>query len=219
MRRIALAFTLALAPLAAVSEPPIAGIVRHLLLHLDESQDLMRSRTEHEMNAVINTLKSLMQHKQWPVALALSGLPDLKELLNQDTQLGRRFHPIEFSPLAFETDGKNVARIINDYAAEAGLGVGAGVASANMVRRVIHGGCNELGVIIQLVIGSIQECLLADEDMLGYSYFADAFRRKNACVDDLNPFVREDFSAIDPRLLFTTEEDLITTDSGWKRLA
>lgn len=111
-----------------------------------------------------------MQHKQWPVALALSGLPDLKALLNQDTQLGRRFHSIEFSPLAFETDGKNVERIINDYAGEAGLGIGDGVASENMVRRVMHCGCSELGVIIQLVIGSLQEALLAEDQVLAVKH-------------------------------------------------
>src|SRR5699024_5479468 len=60
-----------------------------MFLHLDEAQDLMGSQSEREMLAVVNTLKSVMQNRYWPVSIVLSGLPTLKTLLNLDPQLGR----------------------------------------------------------------------------------------------------------------------------------
>lgn len=67
---------------------------RTLFLHIDEAQDLMRHQTPRELNAVVSTLKSLLQHKSWPVGLILTGTAELKTLINHDPQLARRvYHP------------------------------------------------------------------------------------------------------------------------------
>ena len=189
-----------------------------LLLHLDEAQDLMRSRSSSEMTAVVNTLKSLMQHKEWPVGLVLSGLPDLKQLLNNDTQLGRRFEPIEFSQISYETDAGNVAKIIGQYGKEAGLEVADEMLGRDVVQRLIYAGSSELGIVIQLIIEALREALLSGSTGLETDHFIAAFARRSGCVDDLNPFVREDFTEIDPRLLLTTNEDLVTADTVWSGL-
>lgn len=44
-----------------------------LFLHFDEAQDLLRHQTPKELNAVVSTLKSLLQHKSWPVGLIVTG--------------------------------------------------------------------------------------------------------------------------------------------------
>ncbi len=189
-----------------------------LLLHLDEAQDLMRTRSAREMTAVVNTLKSLMQGKDWPVGLVLSGLPDLKELLNNDTQLGRRFEPIEFAPISFEADGGNVAKIVERYGLDANLSVDEGILGRDAVQRIIYSGSSELGITIQLIIEAIREAMLCGSSHLSREHFIRAFSRRSGCVDDLNPFVREDFTEIDPRLLLTTNEDLVTADTVWSGL-
>lgn len=72
---------------------------RVLFLHLDEAQDIARHQTPKEMQAVINTLKTLMEHRDWQVGLILSGMPSLRDMLNFDRQLSRRVAPIELRRL------------------------------------------------------------------------------------------------------------------------
>lgn len=50
---------------------------RTLIPILDEAQDLMRTHSVHARRVVVNTLKSLMQSRDWPVSLILAGVPHL----------------------------------------------------------------------------------------------------------------------------------------------
>ena len=68
-------------------------------LHLDEAHDLARYQTDKERQSVVNTLKSLMENSYWPTGLILSGMPDLKKIVNQDPQLARRLYPHDSTAL------------------------------------------------------------------------------------------------------------------------
>ena len=83
-----------------------------LFMHLDEAQDLLRNQTTKELDSVVRTLKSLMQTKDWPVSIILSGMPELKELLNHDEQLARRFYPFEFQRLHPIADSARMLEMI-----------------------------------------------------------------------------------------------------------
>jgi hypothetical protein len=52
--------------------------------------------------------------------------------------------------------------------------------------------------------------------------FAAAFRRRSGCVDDLNPFLCDDYRAVDARALLATpdeEVDLLTPYAKNRRRA
>lgn len=179
-----------------------------LFLHLDEAQDLHINRNEREMQSVVNTLKSLMQNPVWPTGLILSGMPALKDLLHLDPQLSRRFIPIHLAPISFTTHGNILPEIVANYLAAAKLPIADGTYSSEFTKRLIHAGAGELGLVIEIIIAAIEEALLADHLMVGLDDFASAFRRRSGCVDDLNPFISEDYRSIDARkLLAEVEED------------
>ncbi|WP_170167115.1 TniB family NTP-binding protein [Paracoccus methylarcula] len=180
-----------------------------MFLHLDEAQDLMGSQSEREMLAVVNTLKSVMQNKHWPVSIVLSGLPTLKTLLNLDPQLGRRFTPVSFSQLDDINDGQNVCALIQQYAQAAVIECAEEVRTEDFVARLIHAAANEFGILIEIIIGAIEICMRRDESTLGKEHFVAEFLRRTGCVDDLNPFVRRDYSALNPRLILPVHEDLL----------
>jgi len=71
-----------------------------LFMDMDEAQDLAQHQTDKERQAIVNTLKSLMENSQWPVGLVLTGMPGLKSIINQDAQLARRMYPIEIERLS-----------------------------------------------------------------------------------------------------------------------
>jgi type II secretory pathway predicted ATPase ExeA len=179
-----------------------------MFLHLDEAQDLMGSQSEREMLAVVNTLKSVMQNRHWPVSIVLSGLPTLKTLLNLDPQLGRRFTPINFGQVDDIQDGQNVRALVQQYAQAAGVASSEDVATDDFVARLVHAAANEFGILIEIIIGAIELCMRQNESTLEKTHFIAEFLRRTGCVDDLNPFVRHDFSDLNPRLLLPSREDM-----------
>lgn len=179
-----------------------------MFLHLDEAQDLMGSQSEREMLAVVNTLKSVMQNRRWPVSIILSGLPDLRTLLNLDPQLGRRFTPVSFSQLDEIHDGRNVRTLLGQYAEAISLELAPELQEDEFIARLIHSAASEFGILIEIVIGAIEICLRRRETVLAKPHFVAEFLRRTGCANDLNPFVRQDYTALNPRLLLPGNEDV-----------
>lgn len=181
---------------------------RILFLHLDEAQDLHINQNKSEQQAVVNTLKSLMQNADWPTGLILSGMPSLKFLLNKDAQLARRISVLHFRPLDPAIDLKSAAGLVNTYADAAQMSVDSYVLTPEFTRRILHAAAYEFGLVVELIIGAIEDALIKQNEAFGLQEFAGAFRRRSACIDDLNPFLRQDYTAINPRLVLTDEADL-----------
>lgn len=105
------------------SAPVIWGMVadqlqrrKTLFLHLDEAQDLARFQTDRERQSVVNTLKSMMENRTWPVSLILSGTPELKKIINQDPQLARRIYPVAIPRLTVPRHVNAVVELTRRYA-------------------------------------------------------------------------------------------------------
>lgn len=172
-----------------------------LFLHMDEAQDLYTAKTDHARQSVINTLKSVMQNRDWPVGIILSGMPQVREILNFDPQLARRFYPIELKPLSWISDEAEVRDIMGSYASKVSLSLSTDIVGEDFILRFFHAGANELGLMIDLLLGAIEEALYDGAEVLEARHFTAAFRRKTASVDGLNPFIVSDYQSIDPRKL------------------
>ncbi len=172
-----------------------------LILHLDEAQDLSLNQTAREMQSVINTLKSLMQNQEWPVSIILSGMPILKDMLNHDPQLARRFIPFELPKLNAVHDADQILHLIAYYAKHADLGVDEDLLSDEFSARLIHAADGEFGLLIETTISAIEVAFRSGCAVLGLIDFKEAFSRKAGCIDALNPFVASDFERIDCRKL------------------
>lgn len=179
---------------------------RVLFLHLDEAQDIAGHQTEREKQAVINTLKTLMQHRHWPVGLILSGMPALQETLNMDGQLARRVTPIDIPRLSPLVDIPLVARMIGFYAGEAGIACPSRVTLEDMSLRLVHAADREFGLLIEITIDSLQAAMLAEAETLSAGHFAAAFGRRSGCIDGLNPFVVDSYDRLEVRKLLGRDE-------------
>lgn len=178
---------------------------RTLFMHLDEAQDLSPHRGTNEVQSVVNTLKSIMQNSEWPVGIILTGTGSLRALVNHDPQLSRRLLPIEFRPICWSSHGKSVKGVIRGYSKSASLMCSDEVLKPELVKRLIHSGSEELGLVIELVISALEEALIREQSEITVDAFAQAFKRRSGCVDALNPFIAEDWRAMDARLLFQRE--------------
>lgn len=174
---------------------------RTLFLHIDEAQDLAQNQTPKEMMSVLNTIKSLMQAGDWPVGVILTGLPDVRDMLNFDPQLARRFYPLEMRSLHGEAAQWQSIAILKSYLERANLKPDDGLCGAQFAARLLHASDREFGLMIELILGAIEEALLIDAPVVEAGHFTSAFRRKSGCINALNPFVVEDFGRINARKL------------------
>lgn len=177
-----------------------------LFLHLDEAQHLSSHETQREIQSVINTLKSLMQHPQWPVGLILSGTPPLKTILNHDPQLARRFYPIKFPSLNAIQDTDQVLSTIAYYADQAKLAAGDDFLTQDFAARAIHAANGEYGLLIEHTIDAIENALRRQQTTLNVGNYRDWFAKKAGCLDGLNPFYANNFERIDCRKLLGGED-------------
>lgn len=177
-------------------------VIHHLrlrkcqLIHLDEAQELGGRGSDGEKAAVINSLKSLMQIRNWPVILLLSGTPDLDQLIAQAPQLLRRFSIIRFLSMTEFYFREHVASLIAGYAGHAGMMQAAELRDAKFVPRLLHAGREHLGIVIELTIGAIFEALLAGRQELRQADFAQFYTGWTGCTTAQNPFVAADFRSV-----------------------
>lgn len=176
-------------------------------LHLDEAQDLARYQTDKERQSVVNTLKSVMENSLWPTGLILSGMPDLKKIVNQDPQLARRLYPVEIGRLHAIRDVEPVLDIVQQYAMKAKLETRSSVRNESFAQRLVHAADYEFGLMAEITVQALSKALSSEgfETKLQLKHFADVFFERSAAIDALNPFLAEDFARIDPRQIFEFE--------------
>lgn len=177
-----------------------------LVLHFDEAQDFCVNQNPREIQAVINTLKALMNNPNWPVSTILSGMPHLCDLINKDPQLARRFTPVQFTKLDPAQDGSPIRKMVVSYAEAGDLSVGSDLQDRQFVRRLIHAADGEFGLTVELLLSALEIAMRAGKNELCASCFVQAFAQRSGCVADFNPFLREDYTSINARLLLLGRE-------------
>lgn len=178
-------------------------------LHLDEAQDLARYQTDKERQSVVNTLKSLMENSYWPTGLILSGMPDLKKIVNQDPQLARHLYPVEIGRLHAIREVEPVLDIVQKYADRAQVDTHSSVREAQFAQRLMHAADYEFGLMIELTVQALSKALLTEgtEAPLQLQHYADVYFARSAAIDALNPFLADDFERIDPRQIFAIDDE------------
>jgi hypothetical protein len=148
-------------------------------------------------DSAVNTLKTLMNQKDWPVGLILSGTPELAQLINSDVQLMRRLYVVILPAVSWATHTKEIASIFQGYLVEAGLEADGGLDLKDFLPRLIHAGMNQFGIILNLLLDGVEEALRAGDCSVTLRHYAEAYRRKVSCPANLNPFLAADWRAID----------------------
>ncbi len=159
-----------------------------LFLHLGEAQDLYSHRNEAEMRAVVNTLKSLMQTKDWPVGIILSGMPELETLLAFDKQLRRRVRPIRFRALDQHDNAEDIGKVIHSFADKANLEVDPMLNGQQFVDALLEVAEHRFGLTIELVVDALEEALLQEAVSLEPRHFADVVAKRTGHFSTRNRF-------------------------------
>lgn len=136
----------------------------------------------------------------------LSGTEELKEMVNQDQQFGRRLKPTDIRPLKKATDAKTIRIVISTYAEVAGL-TGFEQLDTQFLSRFFVACCQRLGIAIDLDVGAIQQAVLLGDTMPTDRHFARGFTHITECDAAMNPFISKDWEKIKASLLFARQGD------------
>jgi hypothetical protein len=171
---------------------------RVAVLHIDEAQNLMESRNPVEIEKARNALRNLVQNKEWPVSLILSGTPTLYKLMGE-FQVGRRKEAFVVEPLDPDSgyDRQILCNALENFCKKAGISSGGTLTNDNMMDRLLHASLNRLGVAIDLMHLAIRKALRDSDKSLSKAHFVDAFARRTGCRPNENIFgVADGYRAI-----------------------
>lgn len=166
-------------------------------LHLDEVQDSGRYKTSDSVEVFSKRFRNLMQDREWPVCLIMTATPEGKMLINHDPTLTRRLRPVEMKPMSFKNDSIVLRKALAELFKTAGILDAGLLAQDEFIKILIHASVGRFGVAMEMAIEAIGECLDEKSREIDMGFFADAYSERMDCDEELNPFVAENWSAID----------------------
>lgn len=175
-------------------------------LYLDELQDLGRLKSDVELRKFMTSLRHLMQLDDWPVALIISGTPDLSNAINSVDTLATRLLPKRFERVT-EDEKDLLIKVLVDFAKIAEVQIEADLWEDEDFRdRLMHAGNHYFGRIVRVISYSICEAAL-DPPVRGvrhlsYRHFVRGLFKVTQAGEENNIFLVDDWSTIDPRKLY-----------------
>lgn len=165
-----------------------------IVLHIGDAQHVMHTLADHEKKKFADTLKNLMIELK--VQLILDGVDDLVPFLQMDRQLRRRLKYVNFKNVSAEKDAEFIESTIRDYAKKAGLKLT--ISDDDMLTgRLAHAACQQMGLVIEILVDAIEVSLTESSDTLSIDHFADAYAERTLDATGLNPFVVREWETID----------------------
>lgn len=170
----------------------LAGV---LILHLDEMHNLTDGANVDEIDKIRKTLKALMASPVWPVALVISGLPEIVPELEEIDEIRRRERFIRVPLLVLPDDLEMIRDIVVGLSKVAGLKSDDEFGLA-VAPRLAHAALYRLGILAELVHEAI-ETALPQDGMLTLDHFATAYTDRSGVSSPMNPFVASNWIDLD----------------------
>jgi type II secretory pathway predicted ATPase ExeA len=158
-----------------------------LVVFIDEAQHIVNSTNRLEHQKMRDILKHMVQMKDWPIRIILSGVHPL-EKFREDQQIRKRSMTLHLGPLTIGQNASHVRHWITKIVVEHAEMEIADFMAGDFPERVIHccGGC--FGSIIQMTRLAIEEELIKGSSTVGVSSFASAYKTMTGSPSTENIF-------------------------------
>ena len=150
---------------------------------------------------MINSIKTFMKHRDWPVVVVLSGIPELLEKVNLDPQLRNVLTPYYLHPLdPLAKEGfDEIDTVLYGFSEATGIGIDA-VRNEDVFMRMCHGHGNMYGRVFRFLV-DVFASLPVDLSELTVGFLADRYALKTGCIPGQNVFLRDDYLGCDVEAL------------------
>ncbi len=172
-------------------------VKEYKIVFFDEFQHVLHAPTSKSKEHPANQIKAIMQSDTWPVWLILSGVDDMMGVIEADPhqQTSRRTRVVEMELLT-ENEITFVASVLNELCSTVGFSVSF-KPTRKFIMRLMHGGLQRFGMVVQLMKLSIQSAIFDDKTfhhkVINHDHFAEGYRRLSNCDDSTNVFTSEDW--------------------------
>lgn len=179
------------------------------IVHIDEMQHVTQTANIDQKTRILNTIKSLIQDRDKPMLLVLSGTCELADFFRTDWQVCRRCKFVELKRLTIPGDVDLVADALEDLIEGIPLELEHTVVE-DLAARLIHSSNYALGIAMEIACDAIEEALLNGKGRLLPSHFAEVYRSRSGRPNSMNPFLTAGWRETDPRQVL----DRPRTDGG-----
>lgn len=174
------------------------------LVHIDECQHMFQTVGEKETRKLINSLKTFMKHREWPVLIILSGIPELLEKVNIDPQLRNLMTPYSLRPLdPFGDDLYEIDNFVVELGEALGLDVND-IRNEDIYLRMTYGHENLFGKTFSF-LSDVFSALPEGETRVTSQHLADRYAHNTGCMPGQNVFLREDYEACNVGALMASD--------------
>ncbi len=154
---------------------------------IDEAQRLLKIKDENELQAVSDSLISLVDMQEWPIRLVLIGVDPLPILRARDKQMETRSEAIDLRAIPYEKHQRVEQWMMEIISKHAGLEIGE-IPMRDYARRLIHACDGNVGSIISLIRDAVELAIEGGSSSVTTRFFAQAYHKATKCGPDDNLF-------------------------------
>jgi AAA domain len=164
------------------------------LIHIDECQHMFQTLGESETKKVLNSLKTFMKHRDWPMVMILSGIPELLQRVNLDPQFERLMTPVCLAPIDPKSaDLDELDTVFCGLAEAIQIDISA-VRSEDIYLRMAYGCVETFGRAFRFMV-DVLASLPEGQTKLTVDDLANRYAYRTGCNPGHNVFIREDYEA------------------------
>jgi hypothetical protein len=162
---------------------------KRLVVQIDECQHLMSGKSTKELLPVLDGLKDMMKRSAWPVILIISGVPTLKDFVNQHAELVTMLQPVTYQDIAYsKTNRDEIDGIVVNFSDLVKIDPSK-VRSEDVYDRMIHASVRRWGRLIELVTQTLATVASSGRTQLEIKDFAVTFQQWTGAVPSANVFL------------------------------
>lgn len=154
---------------------------------IDEAQRLLKIKDELELQAVSDSLISIVDMEDWPIRMVLIGVDPLPILRTRDKQMETRSQEINLTAIPFARHQRVEGWMTDIITEHAGLSIGD-LPMKDYARRLIHACDGNVGSIFALIRDAVEDAFTANASSVTARNFAQAYHNATKCKPEENMF-------------------------------
>jgi hypothetical protein len=127
--------------------------------------------------------------------MRISGVCKLRDSLEADREIKRRFHAYEIPPVDPVSEREFMERALATYSAAVGVEYPD---EQDIIDRLLHGLDNRLGRSLEIMLDALRIAIEAGHPRLDMQHFAEAWGRNLECPRGANVFLVGNWPDVDP---------------------
>ncbi len=163
-------------------------------IHFDECQHVFTAADSATNQKILDSFKSLLKDRDWPLMLIFSGIPVLATQIKKEEQLDRLLRIVSFDgiDLSRPEDKEELVHLLFSYADKAGLEI-EDLATQDFLQRLAFAACLRWGLAIELLIETFCLAARTPNKICTIDHFSEAFSEISGFAKGYSPFTLPDY--------------------------